>query len=203
MLIMWPIALRWIMSWTASREHKLRPITLVDIICTQEPVEPSMRDAFGRPTPALFMRMSMPEPGHLLAMMRGSASTSASFVMSQTIGRKSTGLTPLLSTSDCRCSRRSLLRAMATTLSPPCSSSMTIAHPLPEEAPVTTATLSAQAARPPGCCSCSCSAGPSSSTASTPFSTGPSFNETAAISGSATSVCSAGGSVFWLMLARS
>mmetsp|Transcript_8987 Transcript_8987/g.26931 ORF Transcript_8987/g.26931 Transcript_8987/m.26931 type:complete len:266 (+) Transcript_8987:616-1413(+) len=141
MLMMCPKEPRRCMSWMASRVHMQTPSTLVDTISTQLAVLPSHSAALLRPSPALFTRMSMPAPGHLLRMMRGSATTSASLVMSHTMGRKSTMGTPALTRACCSCSSRSRRRATATTRNPASASRSHTAHPIPAEAPVTSATL--------------------------------------------------------------
>ena len=63
---------------TAARVNMHSPSTLVLIISTQEEVTPLHKLALLRPRPALLTRTSMPWPGHRLAMMRGTATTSAS-----------------------------------------------------------------------------------------------------------------------------
>mmetsp|Transcript_8125 Transcript_8125/g.20737 ORF Transcript_8125/g.20737 Transcript_8125/m.20737 type:complete len:220 (+) Transcript_8125:451-1110(+) len=144
MVMMWPWTARRSMSATASRCIMATASTLVDSISTHEAVEPSVREASLLRTPALLTRMSMPESGQRLLMIFGSARTSASLVTSSTMGRKLSRWIPRLSTSACSFSSCSRRRAMATTRTLDCSSSVTVLHPMPDEAPVTTATFCAQ-----------------------------------------------------------
>ena len=50
----------------------------MEIISTQAEVAPLHREALSLPMPALLTSTSMPCPGQRLAMMRGTATTSAS-----------------------------------------------------------------------------------------------------------------------------
>mmetsp|Transcript_27145 Transcript_27145/g.69054 ORF Transcript_27145/g.69054 Transcript_27145/m.69054 type:complete len:292 (-) Transcript_27145:587-1462(-) len=151
MLMMWPHCPRRRMSCSTALVAMAVPSTLVLSISTQLATLPSSSDASLRDRPALFTSTcTPPASGQRLATMRGSVATSASLVMSHTTGRKCEGGTPMPCMCACSASSLSLRRATATTRRPFCASASHVAHPMPEDAPVTSATLPPHRSRP-GC----------------------------------------------------
>uniref|UniRef100_A0A182NY24 Uncharacterized protein n=1 Tax=Anopheles dirus TaxID=7168 RepID=A0A182NY24_9DIPT len=144
MLLMWmmcPSTERFFMDWYASRLHSESATTLVSItsrmICvlsaSSTPTPPFAR-------PALFTSTSTPP--NFSSTCRKAARMSSSFVMSQRmLCRRSFAS---LGRSFFSSSTRSTRRARPNVIIPAFAKAFTVAAPMPELAPVTTATFPAQ-----------------------------------------------------------
>lgn len=80
-------------------------------------------------------------PSHTRLVVGGTLGSPCTLVMSQTMGRKSAMGTPCATRACCRASKRSRRLATATTRMPAAANASHTAQPMPDEAPVTSATL--------------------------------------------------------------